>query len=471
MAFAALTLAGCSKDDDPAPVTGITLNQTAKTLRPGDTFQLHVAEVLPSNADDKTITWSSSDTDAVTVDQTGLVSVSANAAEGTTATVTATAGDGRGAKATCVIIIASDKVTNITLNATAKILHQGDTFQLSVEEILPADADDKTVTWSSSDTGVATVDQTGLVTVSDTDVYNHETVTITATAGDGGGAKATCVIIIVSKVTDIRLNVEDIRLRPGNKFQLNVEKILPEDADDKTILWSSSDTQIATVDHKGLVTVSGNAPYDATATITATAGDDGGAKATCALKVLRSVPADGVLINGLIWAKTNVDAPGTFAANPEDAGMFYQGNRKTGWSATDPRTSSPAGQIWDSTIARGDSWAAANDPCPEGWRLPTEEELKKLLDADNVGNEWITRNGVNGREFTDNSTGNTIFFPAAGKRDPDAQLRELGYSGKYWTSNFYSDWIACHLLFDSTIVKDTRSQLSFGFSVRCILKE
>lgn len=398
MAFAALTLAGCSKDDDPAPVTGITLNQTAKTLRPGDTFQLHVAEVLPSNADDKTVTWSSSDTDAVTVDQTGLVSVSANAAEGTTATVTATAGDGRGAKATCVIIIASNKVTDITLNATAKILHQGDTFQLSVEEILPADADDKTVTWSSSDTWVATVDQTGLVTVSDTDVYNHETVTITATAGDGGGAKATCVIIIVSKVTDIRLSASNIVLQRGNTFRLGVEDILPKDADDKTILWSSSDTQIATVDHKGLVTVSGNAPYDATATITAWAGDGGGAKATCELKVLRSVPADGVLINGLIWAKTNVDAPGTFAANPEDAGMFYQWNRKTGWSSTDPITSSPADQSWGG-IAPGNSWAAANDPCPEGWRLPTVMELDKLVYPEKVRSEWTTRNGVNGREL------------------------------------------------------------------------
>jgi len=82
----------------------------------------------------------------------------------------------------------------------------------------------------------------------------------------------------------------------------------------------------------------------------------------------------GVSINGVIWAKCNVDAFGTFAAAPESYGMFYQWNRRTGWSSTDPLTSSPAGAVWNSSIPTGDVWTAANDPCPTGWRVPTEEQ-------------------------------------------------------------------------------------------------
>lgn len=234
--------------------------------------------------------------------------------------------------------------------------------------------------------------------------------------------------------------------------------VQPDNAHEKSVVWSSSKPAVATAGNNGLVT----AVSLGTTTITATAG---GKSATCTVTV-----KPGVLINGIVWATTNVDAPGTFAANPEDAGMFYQGNSKTGWSATDPMTSSPAGQKWGAA-APGDSWAAANDPCPEGWRVPTLEELKKLVGADNVGSEWTTRNGINGREFKDNSSGNTVFFPAVGYRTTNAELEEIGYFGEYWTSTI-DNWIACNLYFDSTsAAADGISALFYAFSVRCVLKE
>ena len=138
----------------------------------------------------------------------------------------------------------------------------------------------------------------------------------------------------------------------------------------------------------------------------------------------------GVVINGVKWATCNVDNPGTFAAKPESAGKFYQWNRKQAWVATGETISG-----WDSSVPRGTTWAKSNDPSPVGWRMPTLDEIKTLLDENKVSNEWATVNGVNGRRFTDIATGNSIFLPAAGYRlYSDGTLISLGSVGVYWSS-------------------------------------
>jgi len=159
---------------------------------------------------------------------------------------------------------------------------------------------------------------------------------------------------------------------------------------------------------------------------------------------------DVVVINGIHWAKCNVDKPGTFAVAPEEFGMFYQWNNNVGWSTTNPIINSNGGTKYDyncnSSTEDGytiTSWATANDPSPSGWRLPTVEEYRTLLDAEKVFSEWTTQNGVNGRKFTDKKTGQSIFFPAAGYREdrgvefiPDKKkLHEVGSIGMYWSSN------------------------------------
>ena len=123
------------------------------------------------------------------------------------------------------------------------------------------------------------------------------------------------------------------------------------------------------------------------------------------------VRVEGVDINGIRWATRNVDMPGTFAENPEDAGMFFQWNRRVGWSSTDPMVNSDGGTTWDSSVPEGTMWYRENDPCPDGWRVPTRTELQLLLDA---GSVWTTQNGINGRLF--GSEPNQIFLPAAGTR-------------------------------------------------------
>ena len=92
----------------------------------------------------------------------------------------------------------------------------------------------------------------------------------------------------------------------------------------------------------------------------------------------------GVVINGVEWARSNVAMPGTFAQNPQDAGMFFLWNCRIGWSSTDPMVNSDGGDWcsrWGSSPHIGTAWYSQNDPCPTGWRIPTVGELSSLRTA------------------------------------------------------------------------------------------
>ena len=175
----------------------------------------------------------------------------------------------------------------------------------------------------------------------------------------------------------------------------------------------------------------------------------------------------GVVINGIRWATRNVDAPGTFADNPEDAGMFYQWNRRIGWSSTDPMTDSNGNTVWNSSIPAGTAWTQANDPCPAGWRVPTHQELISLRDA---GHEWVSNwndTGINGRLF--GTAPNQIFLPAAGdRRSTTGELLLVGSFGSYWTSTRYADYTAQSSWFGSGGVGVGWAWRASGFSVRCV---
>jgi uncharacterized protein (TIGR02145 family) len=178
---------------------------------------------------------------------------------------------------------------------------------------------------------------------------------------------------------------------------------------------------------------------------------------------------EGVVINGVKWATRNVDKPGTFAAKPEDAGMFYQWNRKIGWSSTDPIINSDGGTNWDNSIPTGTTWEKANDPSPEGWRVPTLDEIKTLFDSDKVNLEWTTENGVNGRKFTDKISGNSLFLLAAGSRsNSDGMLYETGFGGYYWSSTASGDSYAYYLFFSSNDTLRISFYRGIGFNIRAV---
>jgi len=147
---------------------------------------------------------------------------------------------------------------------------------------------------------------------------------------------------------------------------------------------------------------------------------------------------EGVVINGVRWATRNVDLPGTFAAKPEDTGMFYQYNRNVAWAATGDVDDWDTTKLdWDESLSgyENQRWRKTSDPSPAGWRVPEFGEIQTLLDVDKVDSERATVNGINGFKFTDISTGNSMFLPAAGFRFYLGILDHEGALGYYW-SNF-----------------------------------
>jgi Bacterial surface proteins containing Ig-like domains len=170
------------------PVQSVSLDKTTLDLNVGENATL-VATVLPENADDKTVTWTSSNTAVATVDATGKVTAVA-AGE---AVITVTTTDG-GKTATCTVTVTNPAVPvqSVSLDKTTLDLNVGENATL-VATVLPENADDKTVTWSSSNTTVATVDATGKVTA----VAAGEAV-ITVTTTDGSKT-ATCTVKVNDK--------------------------------------------------------------------------------------------------------------------------------------------------------------------------------------------------------------------------------------------------------------------------------
>jgi uncharacterized protein (TIGR02145 family) len=189
----------------------------------------------------------------------------------------------------------------------------------------------------------------------------------------------------------------------------------------------------------------------------------------------------GVLINGVIWARTNVAAPGTFAANPEDAGMFYQWNSKVAWPAIGDIgsiTATDGSTTWNSSWTGGytspsssDIWTSSNDPSPAGWRVPTLAEIETLLNTTKIISEWTIQNSVYGRKFTDKTTGNSIFLPASGCRYfIDGMLYYAGSDGYYWSRTASTTNYSYHLGFKSSLSDWYDYIRAIGLSVRSVAK-
>ena len=176
----------------------------------------------------------------------------------------------------------------------------------------------------------------------------------------------------------------------------------------------------------------------------------------------------GVIINGVVWAMRNVDMPGTFAEHPESRGMFYQQGRNIGWSSTNPLRNSNGGTAWNTSIPTGTTWTSTNDPCPQGWRVPTHAEIQTLGNTANVASVWASVNGVNGRTFTDRATNATIFLPAVGWRcNTFGVLFDAGDVGFYWSSTFTAS-SGFDLSFSMVGAGISSNSRAFGFSVRCV---
>ena len=147
-----------------------------------------------------------------------------------------------------------------SLNKTSTVINKGENETLVVSYNPTDTSDDKTVTWSSSDPSVATVDSNGKVTA-----LKAGNTTITATVGT---FSKECAVEVQVPLTSVTINQDDMELSRGDNATLTVTYNPTDTTDDKTITWSSSDSSIATVDSNGKVIAVGAGE----ATITATVG-------------------------------------------------------------------------------------------------------------------------------------------------------------------------------------------------------
>ena len=245
------------------PVTGVTLDKAQATLKEGDTLTL-VATVAPADANETGVTFSSSDASVATVGQDGKVT----AVKAGSATISVTTADG-GFVAECEVTVVKP-VTGVSLDKEEQTVEVGGNFTL-IATVVPADASDKSVLFVSENSEIASVDKNGIVR----GVAKGET-TITVTTTDGGFT-AECKVTVVQPVTGVTLDKTQATLKVGETLTL-VVTVAPEDASDKTVTFSSSDTSIATVGQDGKVM----AVKAGSATITVTAG---GKTAVCTVTV------------------------------------------------------------------------------------------------------------------------------------------------------------------------------------------
>jgi uncharacterized protein YjdB len=173
-------------------VSSIVLNKSNLDLKVNDSEKL-IATIEPENATDKKVIWSSSNPDLVEVDENGNVTAKAKG----TAIITAMTRDS-GKTATCNVTVTEDTkiATSIELNKSTTILNVGQTEDL-IATVKPDNAENKEVTWTSSDTGIATVDENGKVTA-----IKAGNVTITAKTTDGTNLTATCDVTVVQPSND-----------------------------------------------------------------------------------------------------------------------------------------------------------------------------------------------------------------------------------------------------------------------------
>ena len=259
-------------------------------------------------------------------------------------------------------------------------------------------------------------------------------------------------------VTGVTLNETSLLLVVGVSKPI-VATVEPACATNRNVTWTSANPSIAVVDDNGIVT----AVSVGTASIIATTVDGEKTASSTVTVVGLNTSLSGVTINGRRWATRNVDTPGYFVDSPANAGMFYQWNRRIGWTYTDTLINSNGDTTWDYSVPAGIGWTSLNNPCPRGWRVPTASELEALK---NQGSVWMTYNGVHGRLF--GTIPNVIFLPAAGwLYGDDGERRDRAALGFYWSSTA-NDHQARNLTFSNNLKEMRSGHRNAGYTIRCI---
>lgn len=413
------------------------------------------------------------------------VTAAADATDGDKALLKVTFVDTAGNESSSTRVLVYDTsilVTGVTLNKTTLDLKVGKDETLTAT-IAPANATDKTVTWESSDATVATVDANGKVTG-----LKAGTATITVTTASGSFT-ATCAVT-VSNIAVTGVTLPSTSTVSISKTVTLSATIVPADATNKTVTWTSSNTAVATV-NQTTGEVTGVAVGETT--ITATSTEYTSIAGTCKVTVTAQP--------SIIWAKGNLVADGANGAKigaPDDGGLYFQFGSLIGWAggasgdgtgvpASDSpgyefnasSTVVPSGKSIPATWGDPDRWTgdtgtvpAEYDPCihylGSGWRLPTASEYRTLFN--NISDSWANSGGWSWTASPASATHTDgKKFPASGYRYySDGNLNRVGIAGYCWSASLNHD-NGFNLSFSSPQVRpDASNPRTCGYPVRCV---
>ena len=271
----AIVLLSCTEEPAPIAVTSVTLDSISMTLVEGDTQKL-TATISPSNAENKAVIWTSSNSSVASVREGTVTALKAGES-----TITAKSEDG-GKTATCEVTVNAKVylVESVSLDRTSYEMTEGEIFILSAT-VNPDNATNKEVTWNSSNPSVASVDN-GKV-----EALKPGTATITVKTVDGAKT-ATCDITVNAKthpVISVSLDRTSAELTEGEEMQLTAT-VNPDNATNKNVTWSSTNPSVASVsDGKVRALKEGNATIMVWT-------QDGGKIATCEVNVIKAEGGD-----------------------------------------------------------------------------------------------------------------------------------------------------------------------------------
>ena len=424
---------------EAVPVESVHLGLTKISVPVGKVFDITVT-VSPDSATIGTVSWSSSNPDVATVNEQGQITA---LAPGHT-TITVEVG---GKSDSCSVEVFSSSEESITLDKENLDMGVGDTYTLKAT--VQTQEGTVAVTWSSSNTAVATVSESGVVTAK-----GAGEAVITAKAGN---LEAQCKVTVTDSfipVGSVTFEHDELIVYKGDSYKINVT-VLPENATDKTVTWTSSDPGIATISQEGIITGIGSGWVD----ITAKAGE---IEAVCRVFAIGEPeppfedPHDGEenghywvdlgLPSGTMWATMNLGA----SSSTEIGDLFA-------WGETEPRTESDTrtykwqGSKWgnftkynfsntygvvDNKMTLDIADDAAHAVWGGNWRTPTLEEVRELLDEANCTTYWpAIVNNITCLKVISKSNNKYIYIPST-RHDSETDF----YTGWYWTSNLDSDY-------------------------------
>lgn len=287
-------------------VNAITLNTINISMDVGQVKYIN-ATVTPENAKNKKTVWKSSNPNIVTVADGKVTAVGTG-----TTTIVVSSEDGSNKQATCSVTV-TKKANEVLVSPSSMIMYIGDEPRQLLATVNPSDASNKTITWNTSDSNIASVDNSGNISAKSVGTAN-----IIAKANDGSGIQGICKVDVRSYVDGISISGSDV-VNVGSSIKL-LSTALPSNAYNKAIVWTSSDETIATVDADGNVV--GNKPGNVT--ITAIAMDRGIKKSSRTIYVKQ--PVTDIVLSGMgtvLKGNTTGLIAEVFPSNASDKTLFW----------------------------------------------------------------------------------------------------------------------------------------------------